>query len=68
MADTLLLLATDTTDNTITVALDGVKYEYWIRGDFVGVVRQFRRLMFSGANGKAINLLKSHSYKTDRLD
>ncbi len=63
----LLLLATDTLDHTITVAVDGVKYEFWIRGDFVGVERQLKRLMSIGASGKALNLLKSHSYKFDRL-
>lgn len=63
----LLLLATDNLDKTITVLVDNVKYEYWIRGDFAGVERQVWRLLHAGAPGKIINLLKASSSRCDRL-
>lgn len=63
----LLLLATDDLDKTVTVAVDGVRYEYWVRGNYPGVLREFRRLLRLGFDGKALNILKNQSTRYDKL-
>lgn len=64
---TIILLSTNSTDHTITAAVDGKRYEYWLQGDYLRTELAFRRLLRLGAKGKALNLLKSHSWKTDLL-
>ena len=63
----VVLLATNEQDYTITVAIDGVRYEYWISGDFNTVLRQARMGLRHGAGGTIINLLKRRAYRVDRI-
>lgn len=57
------LIATDLQDRTLTLAIDGVRYEYWIRGNFEAVERQFKLLLRKGASGKALALVKRNTYR-----
>ena len=64
----LLLHARNDTDRTITASVDGVRYEYWFRGDhrFFYNVAEF--MLRKGIDAVALNYLKHRSYRTERLE
>jgi hypothetical protein len=64
----LKLVAVDNQDHTITVMIDGVRYEYWLTGSYTYVEHSVRTLIKYKAYGKALNLLKAWSRKSDLLD
>lgn len=59
-------LGTNNTDRTVTVAVNGSKYEYWVRGNFEFVERRFR-LLERKAPGKALNYIKKNASRCDKL-
>lgn len=63
----ILVVAVDNTDKTITAWVDETKYEYWVRGNFLGVEALVRQYLRVGAPGKALNVLKKNSYRVDKL-
>lgn len=63
----LSLLATNNTDRTITVLVDGVKYEYWFGDDYESVLAKARKFQLKQAYGRSINLLKTRATRYSNL-
>jgi hypothetical protein len=61
------ILATNDTDRTVSVSIDGKLYEYWLTGDHKKFIQELNKLLLVGAHGKALSLLKRRAYKCDKL-
>jgi len=60
----LVVISSDNLSRTITVAIDGVWYEYWFHGEVpLPTIRKIMRY----SSGRAIQYLKRNSYKVDKL-
>lgn len=67
MIEKLDLCALNDTDRTVTVAVDGVRYEYWLGDRYWDTTARVKRYLRRGRRGQALNFLKARAVKTDRL-
>lgn len=64
----LVIRAANYQDNTLTVSIDGIKYEYWIDPMYFRYVTDTVRMLINkNCDGKALKLLKSWSRRTEKL-
>jgi hypothetical protein len=63
----LQIVSTDELDKTLTVMIDGVRYEYWVKGYYAGILQKVKVLLARKAYGLALNLLKAQSFRCDKL-
>ena len=65
----LLLISTDHLDHTIIVAIDGVRYEYWLRHhSYWPAQDRVKSLLRRGFDGRALVYLKEHSSRVTKLE